>query len=373
MSKLRFNDLPLHILILVGACLIVLPILGIKTIIHKFHNNEISVDEQLIKEQQRINNTDEDYQILEYLHELLELNTSLPDDMRDNPIFLKKKSKASIRKQSDSLSSILNTMSRINSSFSGEINSLSDKLYTWEESIFEKIDEDSLDKTKLIELSDKYQDIKDEVGKLKYEIGYPNERTQQLVKELKKGKSTPYYNLSRFNDNELVENKKGIYFEIEFKEPELEKTLYFDIEQYVIDKWDKIYKKAITKFDQDVTRILDQDNFVKYQFFIRGSADIDVGNDLDKPLLKEYDFREFEILKMKKNERIYSADSYIHQIGPTYDNDELPNLRAQFIKTVLVKNYERRRKKVHILDGAVTKNEEPIDRNVRILLFVNKI
>ena len=82
-----------------------------------------------------------------------------------------------------------------------------------------------------------------------------------------------------------------------------------------------------------------------------------------------------EILLEKKDGTThdYIFSKYKHKIPTEFNNNHLPNLRAKFIQESLKGSYRKiNPKKVHILDGVVNKDVNREDRNVTIILYVQK-
>jgi hypothetical protein len=199
------------------------------------------------------------------------------------------------------------------------------------------------------------------------------ENTTKLINELKKGKSNEYYDITVFPDNELVKGKVGVYFVVEFKNPIAQSTLFFEIEEYVIDNFDKQYQKSINKFYSDVINVIERDKISDFEIFVKGSADIDKEPKFRKQLKSRYLFNEIKVLKKDTGSSQYSFTEFTHKIPNQYMNTQLPNLRAQFIKAVLeLEPYNLQSDKIHILDGSETKALNRFDRNVTIYLYVKR-
>ena len=157
--------------------------------------------------------------------------------------------------------------------------------------------------------------------------------------------------------------------------------MHFEPAQYIIP--DKIgepgqsfwegYKKAINEFKDLVLTILDDYGNGAFEVFIQGSAD--APSFQPKPLEPGYNTDFFENIRLltidQANRRIIESTEFI---GQEYDNDELPDLRAAFIKLALgrmdrVKKYPN---KLHILKGSVKDNIiNPDMRNCTIVIFID--
>jgi hypothetical protein len=198
-------------------------------------------------------------------------------------------------------------------------------------------------------------------------------KIDRLINELKIGKNNANYETGVISDPEVVEGKRGIYFTVDFKNPEIEKTLFFEIEEYWIDRFDKQYQESIRRFTREVINIIEEEEIVDYELFIRGSADIDRSPKFRRKLHERYKFNTFNILHLNKATEQYYFNENNFTVPEHYMNEHLPNLRANFMVNVLSQEpYKFNRKKLHILDGEVTKKNNKLDRNVMIILFVSR-
>jgi len=49
-----------------------------------------------------------------------------------------------------------------------------------------------------------------------------------LIDELKSGKETKFYKVTKMQEREIVLGRRGFYFAIDFKNPKADQTLFFD-------------------------------------------------------------------------------------------------------------------------------------------------
>ena len=197
----------------------------------------------------------------------------------------------------------------------------------------------------------------------------------QLKNKLAVMYETIYYTIMPIpvKNDELVKGKKGYHYDIEFKNPTTEKTIFFDLEQYTIDDFDKEFLKSINEFYKEVIGVLDK-GAVQYEIFIQGSADIDDGVQFIGNKDSEYNFNQVDVLTKGSNNK-YEFSKVTKSIPPKFGNIHLPNLRGEFIREKLVgRPFDKiKPERVHLLDGFVVDKINPSDRKVNITLYVKWI
>jgi len=193
---------------------------------------------------------------------------------------------------------------------------------------------------------------------------------EKIIEELKYGKETKYYKITRMREREIVLGKRGLYFAIDFINPEAKQILYFEESQYYIDIFDTKYQESLSEFDRDVMKTI-RNGKKEYEVFVRGSADLTT-TDFRKKLNQRYQYNSISFLKRSDNHVQYDYAELQEIIKENYSNKNLPNLRAKFIVNELNEsdpvNYPIT--KLHILDGTVTPKIDPKDRNVKIYLYL---
>lgn len=201
------------------------------------------------------------------------------------------------------------------------------------------------------------------------ELNRATAQYNKLLEQIKYGKSTKHYDVTRIREPEVVISKRGLYFAVDIKNPQNEKIIYFDEGLYYINMFDTHYLKSLSEFDKDILSII-RSARKSYEIFIRGSADAS-SNNFQKPLNPLYNFSTISILRRSSNQVQYEFEEVSKTIGSHFGNIDLPNLRAQFIYNQLNTDaiiYPK--DKLHILDGTVTPKTNPMDRNVRIYLYL---
>jgi hypothetical protein len=178
-------------------------------------------------------------------------------------------------------------------------------------------------------------------------------------------------------DGTLVPGQNGIPYEIRLKNKRTKKKLYFESGKYIIQDnrsirsdnyWDE-YTTAMNEFNSLVITILEDYALDKssYHIFVQGFADKPTFT--AKKLIAGYDTDFFQNIKLIG---IRGAETYndIFPVGEKYDNNELPDLRAAYVKSVLL---EKRipDERISIVKGKVRKYPDPNQRNCSIILYVD--
>ena len=192
--------------------------------------------------------------------------------------------------------------------------------------------------------------------------------------------STEYLEINTLvpEDARRIPAANGVQYEVKFKHSDTKKVMHFAPSQYIIpdngqgdNLWEG-YKKAINEFKDVVLTILDDYGQSSFEIFIQGSADSPTFN--PKPLAPGYDtrfFQEIALLDIDREKREIVPRT-IH-VGFEYDNEELPDLRAAFIKFALgrmdrISNYPN---KLHIFKGRVKDFFDPDERNVTVIISID--
>jgi hypothetical protein len=181
------------------------------------------------------------------------------------------------------------------------------------------------------------------------------------------GKNTEYYSINIHPNDEVVKGKNGKYFEIKLKDAKSKEELYFDLGKYTIDEFDAVFKSSMEAVKKDVIGVISSAQ-VEYKIYIRGSADMLGHRKQVIDALIGTDVVAIEYLR--KNLGDPNGNQWIQEtntitVTKTYNNKQLPNLRAWYSKDKLSKlNIS-----ADILDGEVTNRIAEKDRNAIILLY----
>lgn len=223
---------------------------------------------------------------------------------------------------------------------------------------------------------------------------YKVDEKEKLVRDAKrllalrqyKGK---YIRLLPIFDDEIVEGKKGEYYECIIGEPEQGgKTFYKDITfkagRYILNDHDKsVFHEAIQAIQDTILTGIIENAGKDYEIYIQGSADSLGHNNFrrsKKPLPDEgafpYSYPQGGIFQIHphvttQQSYIFSINTVPKKIFPdTLRNEDLPNCRAYFIQQAVLSLKNIKKDKVHLLDGSVSTRISATDRKVRITLFV---
>jgi len=167
---------------------------------------------------------------------------------------------------------------------------------------------------------------------------------------------------------------------VDFKADDLYDVFYFESMQYTIDWSDskhgkfEIYTKGLNRFKETVLAVLKLYLKDGFEIYITGSADKPTFTPLKLKDPFTFDFFEnIKILRYDKNTKKFFNDTI--KIGETYDNNELPDLRAAFVKYQLLEfpsiKYKDIEDKVHILKGSVYYKFDVKERKSQIVLAID--
>lgn len=180
------------------------------------------------------------------------------------------------------------------------------------------------------------------------------------------GKHTEYYNIKIHPNDEVIKDKKGKYFEIRLRDAKRKEELFFDLGKYRLDEFSEAFDLAMDAVKKDIIDIVSSGG-VKYKVYIKGRADI-VGD--RKQVIDNLVGRETITIQYLLKNPIDPGNQWLPQTGSaeiskTYNNKQLPNLRAWYSKEKL----DTLNIAADILDGEVTLRESPKDRQALILLY----
>ena len=184
-------------------------------------------------------------------------------------------------------------------------------------------------------------------------------------------------------DARRIPGVKGAQYEVRFKHEDNKKLLYFEPAWYIIPDrslqsadnnfWDR-YAKAVKEFKTLVLDILSDEDIggKAFEIYIQGSADSPLFS--PRPLVENYHTDFFQNIRLLEvdAQRQEIKEATMH-VGKTYDNDELPNLRAAFLKFVLLQmdGMQRLGNHLHIFKGNVKPFPDEHKRSCFIVLVVD--
>jgi len=180
-----------------------------------------------------------------------------------------------------------------------------------------------------------------------------------------------YYDIRLIPDNEIITGKRGKYYVVELKTPNLQDTVFFKSGQYVMKSYEKALTKPLNAFIDSVYSYLDAGT--ECTLYLRGSADI-LGNEtLNAKFNPNYDDENFHKIryypKQGESDKFANEES-LHTIGDYYKNVDLPLLRSAFIQQKIIQNYNGI-PAPNLLEGEVEKEINPELRNALLIMYVN--
>lgn len=181
----------------------------------------------------------------------------------------------------------------------------------------------------------------------------------------------PYWDAVFHPDDEVVEGYKGRYFEIQLKDANQNVKLLFGPGEYFMGKSDfrKNYGKTIGAFVTEALHAMKKTDRDKVVLFIQGSADIVGQNTFSGNLDKIYFYDNISLLPQNAdNEQFSGAPKDVKVPERNFRNDDLPNLRGQFLKEMIAV-YSKKLDPV-LLEGAVKDFASEGERNAIIYLFI---
>ena len=180
------------------------------------------------------------------------------------------------------------------------------------------------------------------------------------------------YDMSLMQGDELVAGLKGTYWKVNIRDSRTNKYVYFDPGRYELDF--DIIKASVAEFCEKVVSVIKRsaNSVDDYQIFVRGSADHLGHKNFKKNIdgnVDHYEIEYYPLVKGKNN--LYGRNSITKEIGPLYENVDLPDLRANFLKDHLDDLCQFDSFK--ILEGTVSDVESKRDRNVCLMLYVSNV
>jgi len=183
-----------------------------------------------------------------------------------------------------------------------------------------------------------------------------------LHKALDSKMATSSYKVEPVADTDLVAGRTGRYYVIELKSPKSGQNFTFDSGKYTLQASKADYKATFNSFAGEVLKQLE--GKAQFELFVRGSADGQAYSGAYEP---GFDYRKFGYLPSDGRGK-YLANMATAALGNTVRNADLPNLRGEFLRGYLAQLYPT--KPATLLEGQVTKKDDPAARNTQLILFV---
>ena len=174
--------------------------------------------------------------------------------------------------------------------------------------------------------------------------------------------ATGTYRAEPINDPEFIAGRTGHFYLIELKSPKTGANFKFDSGKYTLQNNRSEYKATFDSFAGEVLKQLE--GHAKFDLFVRGSADAQA---YSGPYEPGYEFRRLSYLPSTGRGK-YLANLATVALGTTVRNADLPNLRGEYLRGYLAQIYPQ--KPAILLEGQVTKKDNPAARNTELILYV---
>lgn len=178
------------------------------------------------------------------------------------------------------------------------------------------------------------------------------------------------YEMKLMPHSQMVDGMKGLYWRVDIKNIKTNKYIYYPPGEYDLPLEE--IKHSLNEFCRKVIRIMYQAGYTQddYEIFLKGSADQLGQKKFRKKIPDQPDIYQIEYLpKISDPMCVYKNTIAIKNIGPFYDNDDLPYLRAFFLKKSFLDLCEF--EEVKLLEGEVSGIKSKEDRNVCLMLYIS--
>jgi hypothetical protein len=183
-----------------------------------------------------------------------------------------------------------------------------------------------------------------------------------LRKALDSKMSTGGYRIEAITDPEFVAGRTGKYYVVELKGLKSGDRFTFDSGKYTFQSRRAEYKAAFNTFATDVLKQLEGQ--AKFEMYVRGSADAQAYYGQLEP---GFEYRKLTYLPSVSKAK-YLANPATVAVNAIVKNTDLPNLRGEYLRGFLAELYPT--KPATLLEGQVTKKDNPAARNTELILYV---
>jgi len=202
-----------------------------------------------------------------------------------------------------------------------------------------------------------------------------NSACKQIVRQLVElrnemrtgdGVSTDFYDLRLIPTDELIKDQKGSYYALYLKDARRRRRFQYPGGRYVLKRVDTRFRASLTQFVRDV--LAKVHGGVEYKLYVRGSAS-------SKPMRrkrKQARSYPFETITYhpQVGEDLYDANQEREvSIEKRYGNEELPYLRAAFMKQV-VQNYFPLTE-LAMLESTVAETKSKSAQFAEVIMFID--
>jgi hypothetical protein len=183
-----------------------------------------------------------------------------------------------------------------------------------------------------------------------------------LRKALDNKMMTAGYKVDAAGEPEIVAGRKGRYYVVELKNAKSGDRFTFDSGKYTFQSSRNAYKASFNAFAADVLKQLE--GHTQFELFVRGSADAQA---YQGQLETGFEYRKVSYLPSVGRGK-YLGNIASVPVPAIVKNSDLPNLRGEYLRQFLGELYPT--KPATLLEGQVTKKDNPAARNTELILFV---
>ena len=183
----------------------------------------------------------------------------------------------------------------------------------------------------------------------------------QLRRALDSKMSTTGYKIEALTEPELVGGRKGRYYLVELKNQKSGDRFTFDSGKYTFQSTRSAYKASFNSFASDILKQLETK--AKFDIYVRGSADAQAYEGQFEP---GFEYRKITYLPSTRG--TYLPRPATVAVTGSIKNTDLPNLRGEYLRGYLAELYPA--KPAQLLEGAVTRKDNPAARNTELILFI---
>ena len=160
-----------------------------------------------------------------------------------------------------------------------------------------------------------------------------------------------------------IRGQPGRYYAIDMKDAKSGIRFQFEGGKYTLSRSSAEFRTALSSFVGDIMQKLHGN--VRYDLYVRGSADRVPYRGRLEP---GFEFARVRYMKAVSSGK-YAGEFAERRINADISNEDLPQLRAAFLQTLVSDVYPT--KPPVILEGSVSPDANVRDRNVELLLFVD--
>lgn len=177
---------------------------------------------------------------------------------------------------------------------------------------------------------------------------------------------TDFYDLNIMPTNELVKNRRGRYYVVYLKDASQRARFRFPGGRYVIQDFETRFRRAMSSFVREVLAVIE--GGADYEIFVRGSSS-NSPMSRRRTLREDFNFAQIGYLPKIAADRYAALPPAVHTVPNAYTNDDLPFLRAAFMKDVVKRFYPLKEPKV--LQSEVAQSASATAQFAELILFVD--